>query len=357
MTKIPEPLHIFGDFNQESYVTAIDIHKSNNGEIFVICGYHNGLISTWLLSTYRCQQQIQLDDHIKDKNIELSPVRSLIYINARQTLVIRLARGNVLLFHFDLNDSKKFYLINHWRTFELTFAKMTSLIDDLFIPYLDPDNSNQINLMHLYQPNVIIKIIAKEKIDHGIIMAIHSFIDSEKFLYNFIAYEDGFLTINKSYFDSNKTIMDSETISSIQIQNEGILHMDYNDCVKQGIACYAPNEVVLWKCSIGNERLIDNSKIKRFTINSESITCCSIRPDGKIFAIGSGDGRIRIFSTKIGRPLAVISYHHESIETLRFTLNLHSNNDGDNLKKYLLFASSQDGSISIWSLYNSDSNL
>lgn len=344
MAKLPRPLHVFGDFDQESYVTAIDFHKSNNGDIFAICGYQNAIISTWSLSTYRCLHRIRLDDHINDKNIKLLRLRSLIYIHARQTLVIELFSGNAYLFHFDLNDSEKFHLINHCRTLELTYAKMICLLDNRFITYIDPDDSKQLNLMDLDRPNVTIKTITKEKSDHGIVMANHSFIDSDRFLYNFIAYEDGFLTIDKSHLDVNETIIDSESMLSIQLQKGEILHMDYNDFIKRGIACCAPNEIVLWKCSLNDINLI-----KRFTINSESITCCSIRPDGKIFAIGSKDGRIRIFSTKMARLLAVITYHHECIETLRFTSNLLND---DNFKKFLLFASVQDGSISIWSIYN-----
>ena len=350
MANLPRPIHVFGDFKEKFHVIAIDFYKSNNDEDIVICGYQIGLISTWSLSTYRCLRRINLDDYIKDKNIELLRLRSMIYIHCRQILVAELASGNLCLFKCDFDDLENFHLINHWPTLKLTFAKMIFILENRFLTYLDPDNSKQINLIDLDQPTTepAIKIITEEN-DHGIVMASHLFFNTNRFLYNFITYEDGFLLINKSYLDSNKPIIYSQSLSSVQLHQGEILHMDYNNCIERGIACCAPNKIVIWKCS--KNRKIDLFKTKRFSINSESITCCTIRPDGEIFAIGSKDGRIRLFTTSHGRPLAVITYHHESIETLRFTSNLSMDNYQT---KYLLFASTQDGLISIWSLYNNN---
>ena len=56
--------------------------------------------------------------------------------------------------------------------------------------------------------------------------------------------------------------------------------------------------------------------------------------------------RIRLFSMKSLKPLAVLSFHSESISKLAFSSN-------EVIKSQrLLAAGSRDGRISLWSIYN-----
>ena len=65
----------------------------------------------------------------------------------------------------------------------------------------------------------------------------------------------------------------------------------------------------------------------------------AIRSDGKIFVTGGWDGKIRYFSIKSGKLLAIIDYHFDAISDIKF-------NDFD------LLAASSDGTISLFTLYN-----
>lgn len=68
----------------------------------------------------------------------------------------------------------------------------------------------------------------------------------------------------------------------------------------------------------------------------------ALRPDGKLFATGGWDYRIRLFSAKPPnfKPLAVLRYHDASVNALAFSPD-----------SALLAAGSKDYKISLWSVY------
>ncbi|XP_012261678.2 guanine nucleotide-binding protein subunit beta-like protein 1 [Athalia rosae] len=73
-----------------------------------------------------------------------------------------------------------------------------------------------------------------------------------------------------------------------------------------------------------------------------------IRPDTKVFAAGGWDGRLRIFSFKTLRPLAVLDQHKTSIHDVTYS---DSKVDAWG-SKCLMAAGGKDGTVSLWDLYN-----
>jgi WD40 repeat protein len=68
---------------------------------------------------------------------------------------------------------------------------------------------------------------------------------------------------------------------------------------------------------------------------------CKFRPDGKIFAVGGWDKRIRLYSRTSAKLLSVMrGYNEESITSLDWVANRHG--------EYILAAGSSDGKISVW---------
>jgi hypothetical protein len=78
---------------------------------------------------------------------------------------------------------------------------------------------------------------------------------------------------------------------------------------------------------------------------------CKFRPDGKIFAVGGWDKRIRLYSRTSAKMLTVLrgsnSNEGSSISALDWISN-SSDGGGDDGGGYILAAGSNDGKISIW---------
>ncbi|KAB7500126.1 Guanine nucleotide-binding protein subunit beta-like protein 1, partial [Armadillidium nasatum] len=102
-------------------------------------------------------------------------------------------------------------------------------------------------------------------------------------------------------------------------------------------------------CGTASEKVFINSTIvldKEFNLTNPGVGCVKSRPDGKIYALGGWDYRIRLFSWKKHKPLAVLSYHKKSIECLDFSQYTVETFDPG----YLLAAGSSDCTVSLWNL-------
>lgn len=88
--------------------------------------------------------------------------------------------------------------------------------------------------------------------------------------------------------------------------------------------------------------------VKEVCITNPGLASCIARPDGKIFVTGGWDDRIRLFSSKKMKPLAVLLYHRKTVECLAYSPTRVNYFDCD----YLLAAGSSDMSVSLWNLFN-----
>lgn len=70
-----------------------------------------------------------------------------------------------------------------------------------------------------------------------------------------------------------------------------------------------------------------------------------IRGDGKLLASAGWDHRVRVFGWKKLRPLAVLQYHSDMVQSVAFS-------DHQDPRQRLLAAGSKDQRISLWSIYN-----
>lgn len=86
--------------------------------------------------------------------------------------------------------------------------------------------------------------------------------------------------------------------------------------------------------------------VKYLKITNKGINSIAGRPDGKLVASGGSDGRVRLFSLKSLKALAVLAFHKQTIETIKFSAYLTEH------KGHLLAAAGQDKLVTVWSVYN-----
>ncbi|CAO0795476.1 unnamed protein product [Mucor circinelloides] len=99
------------------------------------------------------------------------------------------------------------------------------------------------------------------------------------------------------------------------------------------ISSSADNQICKYSLATGDV-------ISKITIKKSGAVALRIRPDNKIFALGGYDGRIRLFSVKSMKPLAVLSYHKDTVYSVDFS-------QSDNW----MVCASQDHRISLWSIF------
>lgn len=119
---------------------------------------------------------------------------------------------------------------------------------------------------------------------------------------------------------------------------------DFCSLTNRGIYGNASDKLGIFGYNRNEMKLIDRGDI---AIKNAGINCIKIRRDQKIFSAGGRDGRIRIFSWKSLRPLAVLTDHKAAISDIEY-----SNEKVDLWKSPITATSSADGQIALWNIYN-----
>lgn len=81
------------------------------------------------------------------------------------------------------------------------------------------------------------------------------------------------------------------------------------------------------------------------TLTNPGVSQLCISGDGKLLASAGWDHRVRVFGWKKLRPLAVLQYHSDMVQSVAFS-------DHQDPQQRLLAAGSKDQRISLWSIYN-----
>lgn len=164
---------------------------------------------------------------------------------------------------------------------------------------------------------------------YGMCMSIRS-VQNEKHI--LLGYENGSVAL----WD----IRSFKMIDSSSFHKETVMCMDFSSGFMKGLSGSVDNKIVSWKLTLDEDK---NSKHLTQSEQTEVINpgfndIC-IRDDNKIFATAGWDTNIRIFGFKKLKPLAVLSYHKQSVQCLTFS------------DDFLLACGSKDQYISLWDIY------
>lgn len=138
----------------------------------------------------------------------------------------------------------------------------------------------------------------------------------------------------------------SKPISQLEMGDptECLLAMDYDPQTNRGVCGGVSNKISVFSI---NRPSMELSKTSEITIKNPSTCRLKIRKDRKVFASTGSDGRIRIFSWKSMRPLAVLTEHKSEVLDV-----VYSEDKVSMWKAVIMAAGGMDGRISLWNLYN-----
>lgn len=122
------------------------------------------------------------------------------------------------------------------------------------------------------------------------------------------------------------------------------MSVDYDTITNRGIYGGPSDRLGVFSYKRAATEVIKKSEI---ALKNPGINCINIRKDQKVFSTAGWDGRIRIYSWKSLRPLAVLTEHKAAVTDI-----CYSDDKVSLWKAPLMAAAGLDGQISLWDLYN-----
>jgi len=163
---------------------------------------------------------------------------------------------------------------------------------------------------------------------YGVLMFLKLFEIGDK-TYLWTSYENGAIIL--------WNVDESVQLSEHKSHQEPVTCIDFHVPSMYGISGFVDDKLTFW--NLKQDFKINLNKL--ISITNPGLACVKIHPKGLYAATGGCDGRVRIFSWKTFKPLAVLDFHSETINGLAFSK-----------ESLLLAAGSKDGRVSFWNLYN-----
>uniref|UniRef100_A0A1B0CMA2 Uncharacterized protein n=1 Tax=Lutzomyia longipalpis TaxID=7200 RepID=A0A1B0CMA2_LUTLO len=133
-------------------------------------------------------------------------------------------------------------------------------------------------------------------------------------------------------------------VMSVEKLKESPMALDYDDLTNRGIYAGAADQIGVFAFQKSQMTLQERPEIP---LKTPRVSCLRIRPDRKIFISGQCSGRVRVFSWKSLRPLAVLTEHKKTILDVAF-----SPGPVDLWKAPLMAIAGEDSQITLWDIYN-----
>eukprot|EP00062_Callorhinchus_milii_P016300 gi/632967462/ref/XP_007899992.1/ PREDICTED: guanine nucleotide-binding protein subunit beta-like protein 1 isoform X1 [Callorhinchus milii] len=146
-------------------------------------------------------------------------------------------------------------------------------------------------------------------------------------------YEDGSVTL----WD----VSEGRMLTRLACQREPVMCLDFDPQKAKGICGSSAKLLSSW--TLDRQQSLKSQEVLELVNPGVAQVC--LRQDKRILATAGWDQRIRVFSWKKLKALAVLQYHTDSVHCVTFS-------DHSALSPRLLAAGSKDQLISLWSLYN-----
>ncbi|GFQ91918.1 guanine nucleotide-binding protein subunit beta-like protein 1 [Trichonephila clavata] len=323
MTKLPPP-PFFILRGHEGVITALhfteEIDDSISSRPSLISGSRTGEIFIWNLKTFRTNYRFE--GHSK---------QSILFLNYYQSSLLSQGRDGTLNIWKFLDQ--QWIVIRKFQSSNVGFcpAKLyfTNNVANIV---LFNDTAHELRIYNYENENMHGKL--KMEICVGMCMCIKAIQIKEK---NFIltGYESG-----------DVGLWNCESLQEISRQKlhkeEPVMCLDYDsECKNRGISGSVAKRLETWTITEN----LEIGKVKTIDISNPGINVVKIREDRKIVITAGIDFKIRVFSWKSMKLLAILDFHRLPIQCLSFCSELVA-------KQNSVFASgSEDKCIALWSLY------
>ncbi|XP_059608586.1 guanine nucleotide-binding protein subunit beta-like protein 1 isoform X2 [Phlebotomus argentipes] len=138
-------------------------------------------------------------------------------------------------------------------------------------------------------------------------------------------------------------LREGKVLSSVKLE-ESPMALDYDSLTNRGICAGPGDSMRVFAFQRPQMAIVQRSEI---ALKNPGISVVRIRPDRKVFVSGGWDGRVRVFSWKSLRPLAVLTEHKKGVLDVAF-----SPGSVDLWRAPLMAVAGEDSQISLWNLYN-----
>lgn len=308
----PEPLFTFRGTMSPIHCLIVVIKGDNE---ILYAGTSEGYVHVWDLKTKR-----QLTRH----NVGNEACICILYNNFS---FVTQQKADSIKFWIEENNSWK--LVKVIRNEYCGFCNLSLLDDFIFLP----DNDGRVIIYDFIKNK---EIHLEEKKTFGQLMCSKSIKSLGCIL---LVYETGDIQI------CNKKM---EVLSSSKFSSDCPMAVDVCEATKEGVL--GTSSETFFKFTI-DEKLFSIEKVKEGNLTNAGIGCISINEEGTLCALGCWDGRIRYYSMKKLKLLAVLIHHTECIQCITFV-----NKELSFCGNGLVAAGGKDTRISLWNLYTSKTN-
>ncbi|XP_002739759.1 guanine nucleotide-binding protein subunit beta-like protein 1 [Saccoglossus kowalevskii] len=314
----PDPLFVLR--GSDGPINTLQFCSGSSTEPFILSGCGNGLVQLWNLQTRRLQSTVEVHDG--NGILWANMIDNGKFISQGRDCRIKcwdLSKGHCDVISTFSYDAAGFC--------QCTFSKKANM---LAVPGKEP------SVVDIYKFETAEKISSLVPIEGaralGMVMRMKFVSSSEDRPCLLAGYEDGSIAL----WDISMV----KILNRVKVHNESVMGLDYSISQRRGVSGSADDKLSSW---FVNEAMEIKCETK-LTLTNAGISDVNIRDDDRILATAGWDSRIRIFSFKKLKPLAVLCYHRDTVHCLAFST----------LQGYpgLLAAGSKDKHISFWSIYN-----
>lgn len=312
----PDPVFCFK--SDMGYIHSICYSiKSDNYISHILAATEKGIVYFWDLETNRLQYKQEMGESIQAIH------------SYKDVIVTQEKFGCLKMWACDSGS----YEITDTYECAMGFCKSIVIKDTLVVH----QNNGTLDILDINTDLRTFKLqkhLVPEKECVGSLMALEKSLINEKY-YLIGGYETGDIFLWS--FDTG------EVLSCAKFQDQ-ITSISFDPHTNRGLCGGSSNILQLF--SIDKTSFVIKLKCE-ITLTNEGCNVVKYRHDGKLFVSGGWDGRVRLYSCKTLRVLAVLTQHKSAITDVQFSPHI--------LKYWnskIMAVSGADGTISLWNLYN-----